>query len=83
MEALNGMTLAETLEDDSTADNEKMDDYLFNDQSQQNDANPSTVSNGEETKSTAIADALGQASADVGDRKRLLSQDKEDLVYMR
>lgn len=29
MEALNGMTLAETLEDDG-ADNEDMDDYLLN-----------------------------------------------------
>jgi len=82
MEALNGMTLAETLEDDG-ADNENMDDYLVNDQSQQNDANQLKVSNDEETKSTAIVDALGQASVDVGGRKRLLSQDKEDIVFMR
>ena len=82
MEALNGMTLAETLEDDG-ADNEDMDDFLLNDQSQPNDANPSTVSNVEETKSIAIVDALGQASVDVADRKRLLTQDKEDLVYLK
>ena len=41
MEALNGMTLLETLEDECT-DIENFDDYLLDDKNQDNHKNPST-----------------------------------------